>query len=208
MVDRSQERGVAIFIVVMVLTMLSAIGVFAMRAASMATLTSGYDRQGTQNQLAGDYGMLATITEFGTDTGSGQYTELLKPKADLCFANRGSPADAGYIPCLHITPANIQPKVAVPLFAPSSGSLAAPPVVPGSLGPAGLAGDFNVEITDPGDVGEPVKGAQVGSKYQYKQVTLTSTGQVRPTGDGGAACTSAGNISGRAYIVIGPVLVN
>jgi hypothetical protein len=207
MVNRNQERGVAIFIVVMVLTMLSAIGVFAMRAASMATLTSGYDRQSTQNQLAGDYGMLAAATELGSSRVNGQYGEMMRTKSDVCFANRGRSSDGGaYVPCLHLTEANIQQNVAVPIFAPASGSLAAPPVVPGSLGPAGLAGAFDVEITDPGPVGLPVKGANLGnSNLKYKQVTLTSTGQVRPTGDGGSACVAAGNISGRAYIVIGPI---
>jgi hypothetical protein len=74
-----------------------------------------------------------------------------------------------------------------------------------------LDGDFVVEMTDPGPVGKPVEGTDQGGsavKWGYKQVTLTSVGQVRPAGDP-AACAAgavvAGNEAGRAYVVIGPL---
>jgi hypothetical protein len=199
MVNRSQERGVAIFIVVMVLTLLSAIGVFAIRAASMATQASGYDRQNTQNHFASEYGMLAATTELGSSRSNGHIRKMLLG-VDTCAAN--SSLDAGGAPCYHLYAADVQRNVTSPLFAPGGAS------APGSLGPPSptpLEGDFDVEITDPGPVGILVAGDDLGkTKSKYMQVTLTSTGQVRPSGDGGIACAAAGNETGRAFVVIGP----
>jgi hypothetical protein len=199
MVNRSHERGVAILIVVMVLTMLSAIGVFAIRAASMATQASGYDRQNAQNHFAGEYGMLAATTELGSTRSNGHVKKLLLG-ADTCAANRALSADAGVTPCYHLYAADIQRNVAVPLFDP--GGLGPPSPTP-------LDGDFDVEVTDPGPVGTLVAGDDLGkTKSKFMQVTLTSTGQVRPSGDGGcgtvAVNTTAGNEIGRAFVVIGP----
>jgi hypothetical protein len=206
MVSRAQERGVAIFIVVMVLTMLTAIGVFAIRAASMATMASGYDRQNTQNHFASEYGMLAATTELNSTRSNG-YVKRLLLGSDTCFSNRGrAVSDGGApLPCYHLYAADIQRNVAIPLFAPAGSS----PLTPGSLGPRPLDGDFDVEITDPGPVGILVPGDDLGkTKSKYLQVTMTSTGQVRPSADGGAAdpaaCAAAGNETGRAFVVIGP----
>jgi hypothetical protein len=204
MVSRIRERGVAIFIVVMVLTMLSAIGVFAMKAASLATQSSGYDRQSTQNHLAAEYGMLAATTELGSSRSKGHVDRLLSG-TDTCAANRNVVVDAGVLACYHLYAKDIQQNIAVPLFDPAGGE----PIVPGSLGPKMLDGDFDVEITDPGPVGVLVPGDDLGkTKSRYMEVTLTATGQVRPIADGGslnpASCAAAGNETGRAFIVIGP----
>jgi hypothetical protein len=201
MVSRSQERGVAIFIVVAVLTMLTALGIFAMKAASMATLSSGYERQNTQNHFASEYGMLAATTELGSSRSNGHLKKLLIG-ADTCAANSNFGPDSGTLPCYHLYANDIQRNVAVPLFAPAGAA-------PGSLGLAPLDGDFDVEITDPGPVGILVPGDDLGkTKSKYLQVTLTSTGQVRPAADGGgvsaASCAMAGNETGRAFVVIGP----
>ena len=63
---RTSERGAAVFVVVMVLSMLTAIGVFAIRAAAMANASSGYDRQNTQNHYVSEYGLYSAVTELST----------------------------------------------------------------------------------------------------------------------------------------------
>jgi len=210
MVNRIHERGVAIFIVVMVLTMLSAIGVFAMKAAGMANAASGYERQNTQNHYAAEYGMLGAVTELGTSRRNG-YIEKMSSGVDTCAATRGLSYDGGVVPCYHLYASDVQRSVTPPLFAPSTAS--GTTIDPGSLGPAALTGDFVVEMTDPGPVGVPVAGTDVGgsgSKFKYLQVTLTATGQVRPSSPSTTACDDksavvAGNETGRAFVVIGPL---
>ena len=67
-------------------------------------------------------------------------------------------------------------------------------------------------MSDPGPVGLPVAGTQASgtSVWRYYQVTLTSVGQVRPAGNSGVCDTStagiAGNETGRAFVVVGPIL--
>jgi len=209
MVNRTRERGVAIFIVIMVLTMLSAIGVFAMRATSLATLASGYERQSTQNHYVGEYAMIAAATEIGVPQRvKGHICKMRhcdpNQPVETCLANLNIPNDGGVLTCEHIYAVDIQRYSTAPLFVP-----AAPPA-PGSLGPTPLEGDFDVEATDLSQVLTLVPGEDLTkSKSRYWQVTLTSTGQVRPTAaDGGldpASCAAAGNETGRAHVVIGPV---
>jgi hypothetical protein len=210
---RADQRGAAVFVVVMVLTMLSAIGVFAMRAASMANLASGFDRQNTQNHYVGEYGLLAAVAELST-TRRSAYVDKMAKGADICSAAKGmSTVGTAKVPCYQLFANDVAKTVASnysgrPLFESPSGSGSS--LLPGSLGPVPLDGDFVVEMTDPGPVGLPVAGTDVGgsaAKFRYMQVTLTSVGQVRPGGD--PACTAgavvAGNETGRAFVVIGPM---
>ncbi len=211
---RGRERGAAIFIVVMVMTMLTAIGVFAIRASSMAEAASGYDRQNTQNHYVGEYGLLGTVTELSSLRRDWYYAQM-KKSAEACTATKGITSAISRIPCFPVQASDIQASVTGnfsgrPLFEPttmSSGTLN-----PGSLGPAGLDGDFRVEMSDPGPVGRPVAGTDVGgtSVWKYYQVTLTSVGQVRPAGDASTCIATtagvAGNETGRAFVVMGPLL--
>ena len=210
---RADERGAAVFVVVMVLTMLTAIGVFAIRAASMANLSSGYDRQNTQNHYVGEYGLLSAVAELST-TRRSAYVQKMGKGVEKCAGTKGVANLGAGIPCYHLYANDVARTVQSnfsgrPLFEAPSGTGSA--LVPGSLGPVALDGDFVVEMTDPGPVGLPVAGTDVGgsaAKFRYLQVTLTSTGQVRPAGDP-TACTAgavvAGNETGRAFVVIGPL---
>ena len=210
---RHGERGAAIFIVVMVLTMLTAIGVFAIRAATLAQAASGYDRQNTQNHYVGEFGLLTAVAELST-TKRSAYVDKMGKGIETCAATKGVTNLGSGIPCYHLYANDVAKAVASnfsgrQLFEPPSGTGSS--LLPGSLGPVALDGDFVVEMTDPGPVGLPVAGTDVGgsaSKFRYLQVTLTSVGQVRPAGDP-TACTAgavvAGNEAGRAFVVIGPL---
>jgi len=212
---RADERGAAIFIVVMVLTMLTAIGVFAMRASSLAGAASGYDRQNTQNHYVGEYGLLGAVTELST-TRRSAYVDKMAKGSETCSQTKSVSNPGGSVPCYHLYANDVQNTVSSnfsgrKLFDPASGS-GGGSSVPGSLGPVPLDGDFVVEMTDPGPVGTPVAGSDVagtGAKFKYLQVTLTSIGQVRPAGDPATCSPStiavAGNETGRAFVVIGPL---
>jgi hypothetical protein len=62
LVARQHERGAALFLVVMVVTVLSAIGVFAMRQASLVDVAAGYNRQGVQAGMLADFAARSTAT--------------------------------------------------------------------------------------------------------------------------------------------------
>jgi len=211
---REGERGAAIFIVVMVLTLLTGIGVFAIRASTLAEAASGYDRQNTQNHYVGEYGLLGAVTELSSLRRDWYYAQM-KKGAEACTATKGISSATSKIPCFPVQASDIQATVSGNfsgrlLFEPAtttSGTL-----TPGSLGPSGLDGDFRVEMSDPGPVGRPVAGTDVGgtSVWKYYQVTLTSVGQVRPSGDPTTCVATtagiAGNETGRAFVVMGPLL--
>jgi hypothetical protein len=219
---RHGERGAAVFVVVMALTMLTAIGVFGIRAASLAGAASGYDRQSTQNHYVSEYGLLGAVTELSSGRRAA-YVDKMGKGVEQCSAVKGVTNPTGSVPCYHLYANDVQKAVTAnfsnrPLF--EATSMSGSTITPGSLGPGALDGDFVVEMTDPGPVGMPVAGSDLGGtgpKFRYLQVTLTSTGQVRPSGVNncedvatglgnvdvkGAA---AGNETGRAFVVIGPM---
>jgi hypothetical protein len=212
---RKSERGAAIFVVVTVLTMLTAVGIFAIRAASLAEAASGYDRQSTQNHYVSEYGLYGAVSELSTPRRDWYYNQMRKG-AEPCTATKGITNSTSTIPCFPIQASDVQASVTGNLngrllFEPA---VTSPPdkITPGSLGPSGLDGDFRVEMSDPGPVGTPVAGTDVGgtSVWKYYQVTLTSVGQVRPAGDPTTCVANtagiAGNESGRAFVVMGPLL--
>jgi hypothetical protein len=216
---RAAERGAAVFVVVMVMTMLTAVGIFAIRAASLAGAASGYDRQSTQNHYVSEYGLFGAVAELSTGRRN-SYVTKLGQGAETCNAEKGVTNPGGTVPCYHLFANDVQKAVTAafsgrPLFEATSTS--GTTMTPGSLGPAALDGDFMVEMTDPGPVGMPVAGSDVGGtgpKFRYLQVTLTATGQVRPTGNANCEDVSgtvdvkgqvAGNETGRALVVIGPM---
>ena len=55
----------AVFLVVMVLTMVTAIGIFSMRSASLVDLASGFNRQNIQSTLIAEYGARSAATWLG-----------------------------------------------------------------------------------------------------------------------------------------------
>jgi hypothetical protein len=58
--QRREQRGAAVFLVVMVMTIAAAIGIFSMHSASLTDLAVGYSRQSTQAALIADYAARVT----------------------------------------------------------------------------------------------------------------------------------------------------
>src|ERR1700720_2843853 len=63
---RASERGAAVFVVLLVIVMLTGIGVFATRAAALATQASGFERQMTQTHYLTEYAVLVTAAELSS----------------------------------------------------------------------------------------------------------------------------------------------
>ena len=201
---RRQQRGAAVFVVVLAITLLTAIGVFAVHTALMVDQASGYVRLARQTQYLAEYGTLTSATELGTLAGK-TYSDLIYQGTSRCRANGELAAGT---PCYKFDRAFLNQRTTA--FGNQTILSAATPGsgVPGSLGlNANLVGDFTVELTDPGPVGQPVAGAQAGAGTFIK-VTSTSTAQIRSNA---VACTNAvtttlGQQSLRAHLLIGPIL--
>lgn len=212
---RGSERGAAMFIVVMVVTVLAAVGVFAVRASSLAQLASGYVRQSTQNQHVSEYGLLAVVTEMNTLRKDVYRQAMISTPNPGCHATQNAQNDF----CYKFYVPDIQVNVSgTPLFSSpttdESGLL-----VPGSLGPLPTMPLFAVEMFDPGPAARPTPGSDVGgtsgAKTRYEQVTVVSSGRVQPGSSlscsdeaGRGAAAVAGSATTKAFLIIGPIQGN
>jgi len=217
--SRAGERGSAIFIVLMVLTILTAIGVFATQSAGLNQRTSGYSRQSTQTGYVADYAILAGMDE--ANTAPADYLQKMVSGQDSCVANMYIDAGAGDRPaCYRLYAEELQKRLQQAgnnalLFDPDGGSLGPGPPYVATQQPGSPTADFVAELTDPDEAG-PVAGADLGGgtvKLKYAQVTITGMGQVRPTSASKQQCVnaedkysaqSAGNRTTRARVKIGP----
>lgn len=192
---RQGERGAAVFIVVMVLTLLTAVGLFAVRSASLADLAAGYDREGAQAALVAEYAITASAAYLANDPS----TVLLGYKASIdrspqpCQSNAlpGTfPAPAPRPGCYRLGLGELQTS-----FTNTTGeSIFAPANLTG--GPSGATSSLNVnettnatfvvEVTDAAKTGVPAEGDD--AKVSTIVMTLTAISQVRPA----AACAATG----------------
>ncbi|WP_438028336.1 hypothetical protein [Sorangium sp. So ce233] len=126
---RSRERGAAVFIVVLVITMLTAIGLFAAHAATLSTIASGHARRMTQTHYLAEYAMQLALAEIEERGGlNGLATK------EGCL---GVPVD-----CRATNSRELQSKAAEGLLELDA------PDAPGSLGRKDVRWSFEVEVTD------------------------------------------------------------
>jgi hypothetical protein len=172
---RAARRGVTVFVVVLVLAMLTGLGLFAARSASLATSASGYERQMTQTHYIAEYAILATAAELSTARGQG-YLREIKAHADPagCLAQ----GNVKNKTCYRFGYQDIEATLPAPskLLVPYN----ATEKTPSSLGQADINATFSIEMTDLGP-GPPVAGMdQSNTTIKFVYVTLTATGEVRP----------------------------
>jgi hypothetical protein len=209
--SRKSERGTAVVVVVMVTTLISAIGVFAVRSVSQIDQAAGYSRQATQTGALAELGTTAVVAQFGTGAAA-NYVDQMRKQPETCLANSVLNDNGGTPPCYKLFKADLETTIG----AATSGEKLLKATIAGSdTGSFGysspLSGDVFTEITDPGPTGRPVAGTDLGgtgASFQYVKVTLTTTAQVRPVGDdlcnaGVASVTSRQTM--RARVVVGPV---
>lgn len=211
---RREQRGAAVFIVVMVITLLTSVGIYAAYSTTLVDQASGHARQALQTQYVAEYGALSVSAELGSGAASVYLNQMASGTED-CRATRDL---SGNPPCQKIFMTELSGNV------PSGAKLLEPAsqTEPGSLGGPvnlagadsfGLQGNFVVEMTDP-QSGMPVVGTDVGGtgpKFDYVEVTLSSIGQVLPTAEANLAnCDAdaaavAGTQQLRSHVVVGPI---
>ena len=210
---RSDQRGAAVFIVVMVLTLLTAVGIFAVRSAAMADAAAGYDREGAQAALIAQYGITATTAFMGSGSSNTFIQSLVDsgiydaPIPAYCESNGippwpgGTPPTAPRPTCLRFD----MPTLQTNLLGVGGPTFFAPPNAVGSpaSGTSSLNANettnatFVVELTEGGATGALMPGG--GTPVL---ITLTAISQVRPAAvcAAGLPMTTAGQQVMRAMI--------
>jgi len=200
--SRAQQRGAAVFVVVMVVTLLTAIGIFAVRSASLVNVASGHARQGMQTRLLAEYATRTGIVELGgADTASFEVEHVKRSneagREETCISNQKVRVDLfGPQRCRVVS----QPSLAARIEAAEPGQQILDPqtaALDGSLGPrlgtagdptAALEGVFRIEVFEPRRSGV-MAGFKSDSDQGFVTVTVTAYAQTRLIGAGGAmAC--------------------
>jgi hypothetical protein len=191
----------------MVLTLLTAVGIFAVRSASMADVAAGFDREGAQASLVAQYGIASTAAYLGTPGVASTIISLMESHTNtswtppVCESNAypiapaapPSPTPAFLPSCFKIdsSPAgNIQSSFMTSsnetIFAPSNAAVPADATSTSSLNANETTNAaFVVELTEARSTGLPVAGSTLETQVLHT-VTLTSIAQVRPM----LACTT------------------
>jgi hypothetical protein len=194
----------ALFMVVMVLTIISAIGVYSARSSSQLDLASGNSRRALQAQYAAEFAMRALAADVAgiPDVYKQKLTGALGARGDCRFQN--SPT------CVRDETADIMVRVIDPnLPAGLIGSLNHDAVA--SLSPAnginnGETGTFSIEMDDLGILPGGLAGYSNTKSYQF---TVLTVGQIMPAGAPAGTCTDAFTIASglqrlRGQVIFGP----
>jgi hypothetical protein len=188
--SRRRQRGAAVFVVLLVITLLTALGLFAVRSSSLTMRAAGYNRQLVQTHYITDYALtgaaafadnvgeplhqLASNTAAQDTTCSSYATLLAANRKQCCKVMSLEELDAR-ITALEATNELLEP-------AADSG------IAPGSLGPEPLEADMRIELTDCHDgasasVGENLATGEATQRRIRPMYTFTITGMVRPPQD-------------------------
>lgn len=212
---RRSERGAAVFVVVLAMTMLTAIGLFAAHSATLVDQAAGYVRMARQTQHLAEYGALAGAAELGSGSAQPYYEQMLGGAAS-CRANAKLEQDLSQPrpPCYKVFYSQLNERAAAladeSLLVDESGEHADFLGHTANGTTDGVQGDFVVELTDPGPTGAPIAGTDMGGTglgFRYVKVTATTIAHMRPPGDTcvGSVATLTAQQGLRTHLVIGPI---
>lgn len=207
------------FIVLMIIVILSAIGTWALGNSRYEVRTAGYLRQRNVSETISGLGARAAMSEIGTAPKA--YIDRLRATpttGEKCDANGGLGATgptSALPPCYHVYLQDVQNRTGTILFQVPVVSAPGVPGIPGSLGMSGMSGGFVVEFTDPIEVvrakpGEPIDGSAGTPKFL--DVTISVTGVVFQDDPGGVMGVidaserpTATFTGGRGHMLVGPI---
>jgi len=186
----ADKRGAALFVVVMVITLLTAVGLFAVRSTSLVDAATGYARQAAQTTALADYGLQLVASELGEGRAERVF-QLMDLRTQYCpsydFPPAPPPAPAAAPqPCYTFDYNQLDIRVQQNTLNTANVIEYQSATVDGSLGPKfpnagtpnGVDGVLAVEIFDPFEIAN-IQGANA-NKPAGREVTINSRAQVRP----------------------------
>jgi hypothetical protein len=197
-----------LFIVAMTLAVLAAMGIYALRSASLEVRTSGYGRQAAQAHYLAEYGVVSAAETINSDT------------ADLHLGLMINSARRD-TNCLSLPNVNVaDPNVALTSkacrrmgaaeIAQQFGASSQQAFPSNPFGPFPLTGDFFIEITDPFQA-QPPEGFGLDLGMCFTSLTVAAFGVAQPqatVADGGTVASyysSVGLELARSRITAGPI---
>jgi hypothetical protein len=181
--SRRKERGAAVFVVAMVLTLLTGLGIWATRSASLVDVAAGNARQALQAQYVADLGVETTTALLATGLGDTYVTEGQKG-TNTCSQNSGLTGAfcyAFFYPEIEGSLSNVTAGITL-LSAASATNAGQSSLGPYLQGTSDVTGEFVVEMTDLGPA-PPCRGCEqddVNSSVQQATVVFTSIATVHP----------------------------
>lgn len=188
MTHRNSERGAALFVVVMVITLLTAVGIFAARSTGLVDAAVGYGRQASQTSALADLGAKLVASELGQGRAQRVFQLMDPSQKQYCpsYANLTSTLNlTGLQPCYAFDYSQLEARVYQNTSNAYNVIEYQTDTVDGSLGPrfadasvtSGVDGVLVVEVFDPFQTAN-IQG-QSASQASGMEVTLNSTAQVR-----------------------------
>jgi len=173
----------AVFLVVMVLTMVTAIGIFSMRSASLVDLASGFNRQNIQATLIAEYGARSAATWLGPNKEQVMASALQACNPRLIAAN------PDHARCIPLKDSLIQQafEASAPLgFSDGLMGVLSLPTASGQQ----LRAEVLSELTEAGDAPAAARpGSPAGG---IRELTVTTKARVFPTAPGATSVCSDG----------------
>jgi len=168
--------------VVMVLTLVTAIGVFSMRSATLVDLATGYSRQSTQATAIAEYASRGAASYLQRNT------QIVTDTTRVTGCAPALQAIDESAPCLVF-----KDKLVADSLADTAGH-ALTDGVTGQLtsphDPGDIAAEFVTEMTEPSPAS--ISASPGFSSGLFKQVTFTTIARVYPTDDDNTGMCSAG----------------
>ena len=203
--SRKSQRGTTVLVTVMVTTLLTSVGVFAIQSIGRVDQAVGYSRQGAQTLAVAELGTTAALAQIAV-LGAQFYSDEMD-RGGTCQANGAFNSAA--TTCYRMRADEIEGTTASnggeTLFEPTVAGTET-----GSFGPlSDTMGFVSVELTEKYRANFPVAGQRVGDA-SYVNVTMTSTGNVRPVTTDPSECVGTALATTkkvmRAHTIIGPLL--
>lgn len=192
---RRGQRGATVFLVVLVLTIVAAIGVFSMRSAGLVDLATGYSRQSVQATFMANYAARAAATYLESNPDLATSTNYVAGCASALHAiDLSAPCTVFKTAVLGDALLATQNGVAGQLSLPSD--------------PTRIDAEFVTEMTEPSIAN--IRLSPGFTSGLFKQVTFTSIARVypsagTPTTTGVCSTAASGTVSQqtlRAHVIV------
>jgi len=203
---RRRNAGAVMFIVVVTLGLLAAMGVYGLSAASADVKASGHLREALQAQKAGEHVLTLTAETLNPQNVSpiiGQMATL--GRTQNCKTASALPVGATSVPpaaaCLRLTEASMRAASGIvnPWAAGTNPADLDSTFAADSFGAVKSAPKVTVELSDPFDVQRP----GFDPSMRFTQVTATVFVEVRSTVD--LTAPPQAIVTGRGRLTVGPI---
>lgn len=199
----ASERGATLFVVVLVITLLTGIGLFTVHSSALLARAAGNERAALQTTYLAELGTLTALSAIGSDPQA--YIDLANEKKEDCRSTLGVNTSLyGVQKCIEMPDTKMVPPTGATLWGTDSFGTA----IDASTGAYATTGKLDTETSDIEDTREIIPGFPP-DKYTFMKAKITTTATLQPV-EAATACVenvmqTAGQHMTRAHVKIGPV---